>query len=73
MVNEKRNKSANRERRAHLAGWVLFIVCALFFMAAALKNHDMLTLIGSLIFLIACVVFLVPLMRPAPSEGRSKK
>ena len=73
MTDGNRNGPDNLERRVHLAGWVLFIVCALFFMAAALKNHDTLTLIGSLIFLIACVVFLVPLVRPAPSEGRSKK
>jgi len=72
MVNGTRKRSDNLERRAHLAGWVLFIVCALFFLAAALKNRDILTLIGSLVFLIACVVFLVPLVRPAPSEDHKK-
>jgi len=44
-----------------LWGWILFMVCAAFFIAASIKNHDALTLAGSIIFLIACVVFLIPL------------
>jgi len=45
----------------HLAGWLLFVVCALFFIASAVKNQDILTLIGGILFLLACVVFLIPL------------
>ena len=45
----------------HLAGWLLFVVCALFFIASAVKNQDPLTLIGGILFLVACVVFLIPL------------
>ena len=62
-TQEKKNR---QERRAHIAGWFLFIVCALFFIAAALKNGDSLTFIGSIVFLLACVVFLIPLF------GKSK-
>ncbi|MGD8387731.1 MAG: hypothetical protein PVG49_11365 [Desulfobacteraceae bacterium] len=61
------------ERRSHLTGWILFIVCAVFFMTAAWKNHDTLTFIGSIVFLIACVVFLLPLMQPAHSRDREKE
>ena len=46
-----------------LLGWILFIVCAFFFIASSFKNGDTLTLIGSIIFLIACGVFLIPLFR----------
>ncbi|MEZ5811478.1 MAG: cytochrome oxidase subunit III [Rhizobiaceae bacterium] len=46
-----------------LAGWLLFIVSALFFAASALRSGDMLALGGSLFFLIACFAFLVPFMR----------
>jgi len=49
------------ERKYQLAGWILFIVCAIFFIASSLKNKDMLAFIGSVIFLIACIVFLIPL------------
>ncbi len=46
-----------------LLGWILFIVCAFFFIASSFKNGDTLTLIGSIIFFIACGVFLIPLLR----------
>jgi uncharacterized Tic20 family protein len=46
-----------------IAGWILFVICAVFFIASSLKNHDTLTFIGSVIFLIACIVFLIPIFR----------
>ena len=52
----------NRERKFHLWGWILFLVCAGFFVASNIKDHNTLSLVGSIIFLIACVVFLVPLV-----------
>ena len=45
-----------------IVGWILFIICAIFFIASSLKNHDILTFIGSVIFLIACIVFFIPLV-----------
>ncbi|BBO67871.1 hypothetical protein DSCA_18010 [Desulfosarcina alkanivorans] len=62
--NGNRKKKMGREMTCHLAGWALFIVCAIFFIASSLKNHDALAFIGSVIFLVACIVFLVPLVRP---------
>ncbi|PLX99109.1 MAG: hypothetical protein C0623_10440 [Desulfuromonas sp.] len=55
------DSNSERERKFNIAGWVLFIVCALFFLAAGIKHDDIWTIIGSLIFLVACFVFLVPL------------
>ncbi len=52
-----------QENRYHLAGWILFVLCAIFFIAASVKNRDPLTLIGSVIFLISCIVFIIPLVR----------
>ena len=46
-----------------IAGWILFVICAFFFIASSLKNHDTLTFIGSVIFLIACIIFLIPIFR----------
>jgi len=51
-----------------IAGWVLFIICALLFIASSWSNHDTLTLIGSIIFLIACIVFLIPIINPKMSK-----
>ena len=50
-----------KDLKYQLLGWILFIVCAIFFIASSLKNGDILTFIGSIIFLIACMVFLIPL------------
>ena len=51
------------ERRCNLWGWVLFVVCAAFFIASAWRSHDMLYLVGSVVFLVACLVFLVPFVK----------
>jgi hypothetical protein len=44
-------------------GWVLFVFSALSFIAAAIRNGDGMSLLGSLLFFVACFVFLVPLVR----------
>lgn len=49
------------KRRFERAGWILFIVSAVFFTWASWRAGDMLALAGSLFFLFACLVFLVPL------------
>ena len=46
-----------------IAGWILFVVCAIFFIVSSLKNHDTLTFIGSVVFLIACIIFLIPIIK----------
>ena len=52
----------NRERKFHLLGWILFLVCAGFFIASSVKSDNILSLTGSTIFLIACVFFIIPLV-----------
>jgi hypothetical protein len=52
-----------RERRFQLWGWGLFILCALLYTASSLESGSLLGLAGSLVFLIACFVFLLPLLR----------
>jgi predicted membrane channel-forming protein YqfA (hemolysin III family) len=54
-------KQGNRELKYHLAGWILFVICAIFFIVSSLINHDTLALIASILFLIACIIFLIPL------------
>jgi hypothetical protein len=49
------------EIRYPLAGWLLFIVSAGFFVAASLRGGDPLGLAGALFFLTACFFFLPPL------------
>jgi len=61
-MSEKQTTRIQAKTKYQITGWILFIICAIFFMAASLVNHDMLTLFGSVIFLIACFVFLVPII-----------
>ena len=49
-----------------IAGWLLFIVSALFFISAAWRAGDMLALGGGIFFLIACFSFLVPIFSEKP-------
>jgi hypothetical protein len=49
------------ERRYNLAGWIFFIVCALFFLAAGIRDKDNIIIAGSIFFLIACILFILPL------------
>ncbi|MBS3731657.1 MAG: hypothetical protein KGY42_02010 [Desulfobacterales bacterium] len=61
-MKPERDQKAEKQERYQITGWILFIVCALFFAAAGLKNRDMVTFAGSMFFLIACIVFLIPLI-----------
>ncbi len=59
-----------KEHRINLAGWWLFVISALFFIAASLRAGDMLGLLGALFFLVACFVFLLPYVLRARAEKR---
>ena len=66
MSNQKRNQKI----RYQLCGWGLFVLCAVFFIASSLKNGDTLGLVAGVIFLIACFVFIIPLvMNPGKGNG----
>ena len=57
-------ESRRSEAVFHIAGWVLFILCAVLFLFTALRDGDGVLALASLIFLAACILFLIPLMRP---------
>ena len=69
-MNNRRKSNLQRKDRYALAGWILFILCAVFYIASSFKNRDYLALIGSMIFLIACIVFMFPLVRPGKEAVR---
>ena len=50
------------------AGWVIFVWSALFFLAATIKSGDTLSIVGSALFLAACIVFMVPLLNPETNQ-----
>ena len=49
-----------RERRFQLFGWVLFLVCSIFFIADSVAAGSPLGLAGSGVFHLGCIVFLIP-------------
>ena len=52
-----------RDTTYQLWGWILFIICALSFIISSWKNKDTIALLGSIVFLVACIVFMIPLLR----------
>jgi energy-coupling factor transporter transmembrane protein EcfT len=66
-------KQESKACRFQLAGWILFIFSALFFIATSIRAGDMLGLVGGLFFLIACFVFLIPLVFPKYTEATAEK
>jgi hypothetical protein len=46
-----------------LGGWALFVLCAAMFIVSSLKSGDLLLLFGSIVFLAACILFLIPLVK----------
>jgi len=46
-----------------LWGRILFVLCALLFIASSIRNQDRLSLTASLLFLAACAFFIIPLIR----------
>ena len=62
MEIKNRAMSNKSDEKYHWAGWGLFIVCAIFFLVSSWKNRDGYALIASIVFLVACLVFMVPLV-----------
>ena len=50
-------------RRTDLWGWILFLLCAVVYAVAGIRDGDLLITGGSILFLAACVLFLVPYLR----------
>lgn len=60
------------EQRHELVGWLIFVLSALFFMAASAFNRDPIGFVGGVLFLVACLVFLYPLLGKR-DRSRSKR
>jgi len=69
MKNRQKTKF-KQEAAYQLTGWILFILCAILFLASGISHGDILTTVGSVIFLIACFVFLIPLIGSNKGRGQ---
>ena len=59
----------NKDRKIQLRGWLLFLISAVFFTVAGIRDGDMLMTLGGLFFLLACIVFLIPFLWPRTNTG----
>lgn len=50
-------------RRTDLWGWILFLLSAVAFTFVGVRDGDLPMTIGSVLFLVACLLFLVPYVR----------
>jgi len=77
-LNPFNKQALRRDLIFQFWGWVLFVICAVLFILSSLQNKDVLVLLGSIVFLLACILFLIPLIhqlrqRVAADDGRASK
>ena len=61
--------SLRTEWKFQLAGWLLFTGSAVFYTWGAVAAGDWVDIAASLLFLVACLVFLAPLWKRRPQSG----
>jgi hypothetical protein len=59
----KETEAVESENACHFWGWILFLACAVLFIVSGARNRDWFTFAGSILFLVACLLFLVPLLK----------
>ena len=52
----------------NFTGWILFTLSAIFFLWVSVEIVDWKSILASLFFLVACVVFLVPVWKTRPAR-----
>lgn len=68
-MKEIRKGQEERDLKLQLIGWILFVLCAVLFLASSVKNRDVLTFIGSVFFLVSCFFFIIPLVERMQHRG----
>jgi len=47
-------------KRLQLTGWVLFLLCGIIYLAASIRDRDLLMIAGTVCFILAVLIFLFP-------------
>lgn len=50
-------------RDLQLWGWILFLLCAVVFVGVGIRDRDPAMTVGSVLFLVACLLFLAHYVR----------
>jgi len=49
-----------KAKKLHFIAWLLFLICGVFYLIAALRDRDPLLIVGSVCFVVAVAIFLLP-------------
>ncbi len=49
-----------KAKSLHFIAWLLFLICGIFYLIAALRDRDPLLIAGSVSFVVAVAIFLMP-------------
>jgi len=67
VLNSKRKLDAfMAEKRCQLIGLIGFIIAGFVFIAAGINFGDTLTIVGSVIWVLSCMIWMIPLVRSDP-------
>ncbi|MGB0505368.1 MAG: cytochrome oxidase subunit III [Pikeienuella sp.] len=55
--------STRRKSQFELTGWLIFVASALCYIAASIPTGDPFSIAGGVLFLVACIFFMVPMLR----------
>jgi hypothetical protein len=64
LVFRKVYRGYKLARNYQLLGWILFIISAIGFIVSSIRSGDLPGLIGGIFFLLACLAFLIPFVKP---------
>jgi hypothetical protein len=53
----------NNDEKREFAGWLLFLLCGVFFLISSLQYKDVYSSVGTITFMIACLFFMLPYFR----------
>lgn len=71
-MSSDESRTARQTTMLHLLGWSLFVASAVLFIASGIRARDWLVVAASVVFLLACFAFLVPLIGELADEPRSR-
>lgn len=60
-------------RRLEMMGWILFVICALLYLYGGVIARDPLVISGSIVFLVACFVFIYATMADEKNRKKDSK
>jgi hypothetical protein len=55
--------SIRRKSQFEFTGWLIFVASAICYIAASIPTGDPFSIAGGVLFLVACIVFMIPMLQ----------